>query len=295
MAEDIVTLHLTVEEAQLWGFTDEEIEQAKRGEVIRAKRRPFTSIEAPAPSITPQLWNLIQIAESAITQPTNAEVVSSLKTAVNEFTPSNDLEGALFTAAVEFARSHRAHTLFNDSMDEAVAKLKRAVADVRAPAPKADPYAEEPYLYILMRNDLASMNPGKAVAQGSHGANQMVFEALAGTNRDEDPKVRLRKVALAIIEALDGDPDPRAHLLLEWMTAANGFGTAIVLSVNEAEMRETVSVAQAAGLHAGLCHDPTYPLKDGKALHLIPLDTCGYVFGKKGECKPFVGGFSLMP
>ena len=32
----------------------------------------------------------------------------------------------------------------------------------------------EPTLYILMRNDLASMNPGKAIAQGSHATN--IFE-----------------------------------------------------------------------------------------------------------------------
>ena len=32
----------------------------------------------------------------------------------------------------------------------------------------------EPILYILMRNDMTSMNPGKAMAQASHASNQFV-------------------------------------------------------------------------------------------------------------------------
>ena len=31
-----------------------------------------------------------------------------------------------------------------------------------------------PLLYILMRNDMDSMNPGKAMAQASHASNQFV-------------------------------------------------------------------------------------------------------------------------
>ena len=33
----------------------------------------------------------------------------------------------------------------------------------------------KPYLYILMRTDLPSLNPGKAMAQAAHAANKMTF------------------------------------------------------------------------------------------------------------------------
>ena len=34
----------------------------------------------------------------------------------------------------------------------------------------------KPVLYILMRTDMDSMNPGKAMAQASHASNQFVAE-----------------------------------------------------------------------------------------------------------------------
>lgn len=138
---------------------------------------------------------------------------------------------------------------------------------------------EEIYLYILMRNDLASMNAGKAVAQGAHAANQM-------TDRIQFPKTD------------EGEEDNSLHRswLSEWMSATNhGFGTTIVLGVNEREMRWAVESAQRLGLPSGITHDPTYPLLDGPTLHQIPLDTCAYVFGPKVWCRIAVGAFSLMP
>lgn len=128
------------------------------------------------------------------------------------------------------------------------------------------------YLYILMRTDLASLGSGKACAQGTHAANQCVFEGRAKKD-----------------EALDA-------LLTAWEAeTGKGFGTCITLGVKERQMRSAVMVAQALGHHAGICHDPSYPLLDGETLHLIPLDTCAYVFGVKEDLLPVVGGFSLMP
>jgi len=124
-------------------------------------------------------------------------------------------------------------------------------------------------LYILMRNDLASLNSGKAVAQGSHAANQMVYDA------------RLSEETKNMVE--------------QWSSEASGFGTCLVLSVNEYQMRSAVALAKSFGIHAGITHDPTYPLRDGEAFHLVPLDTCAYVFGYKHMLKPIVGEFGLMP
>ena len=124
----------------------------------------------------------------------------------------------------------------------------------------------EPVLYVLMRTDLASMNPGKACAQATHAANQCVAQG-----RDV------------------------AKLLEEW-AADRGFGTCIVLGVPGPEMMvEAVHAARAAGVHAGVTHDPSYPLRDGNFTHLIPLDTCAYLFGERFAVAPLVSGLELLP
>lgn len=123
-------------------------------------------------------------------------------------------------------------------------------------------------LYILMRSDLASLNPGKACAQATHAANQCVADGM----------------------------EPQTAQALEVWASGRGFGTCIVLSVAGAEdMRGIVGAASAAGYHAGVTHDPEYPLRDGTFTHLIPLDTCAYLFGPRDALAPFVGYLSLMP
>lgn len=129
---------------------------------------------------------------------------------------------------------------------------------------------EEIYLYILMRQDMASMNAGKAVAQGAHAANQMVYEM--------DP----------------GNPDHNEWLTTWQRETGKGFGTTITLDVPGRKLHTVVEWAKLLKLHAGVTHDPTYPLKDGESFHLIPLDTCAYVFGPKSWCQLAVRDFGLM-
>lgn len=129
-----------------------------------------------------------------------------------------------------------------------------------------------PVLYILMRTDLASMNPGKAVAQGSHAANKMVHDIY------------------------DSDNEKLKELLGVWEDSANGFGTCIVLSVDGRKL-DAICGAIASfidGVIANVIVDPTYPLKDGAVTHLIPLATCGYVFGDVNKIRPFLSGLDLM-
>lgn len=122
-----------------------------------------------------------------------------------------------------------------------------------------------------MRTDMISMNPGKAVAQGAHAANQCIFEAELKTG------------------------DPIQNLVVEWENQTKkGFGTTITLGVSEKEMRAAVMVAQAMGIHSNITHDPTYPLIDGEIVHLLPLDTCAYVFGRKEDLRFILGNFKLM-
>ena len=129
------------------------------------------------------------------------------------------------------------------------------------------------FLYILMRTDLASMNPGKAVAQGTHAANQCVWEI---TQKMAD---RMEQIP---VDPQKDDDELVASMLQEWQNeTGKGFGTCICLGVTERQMRTKVETAQRLGFHAGITHDPSYPLVDGDSFHQIPLDTCGFVFGRK--------------
>jgi len=134
-----------------------------------------------------------------------------------------------------------------------------------------------PVLYILMRNDLDSMNSGKAMAQASHASNAFVHHMHDKTRRI----------------SVEND-----MLFTKWTTETRqGFGTVIVLTVNEHEMQSAIDVASRVGLVAGVVHDPTYPLLDGDIVHYIPLDTCGYVFGNKDDTilRTIIGNFPLHP
>lgn len=129
------------------------------------------------------------------------------------------------------------------------------------------PKPKQPYLYILMRSDLDSLNPGKMVAQGAHAANQFVHE----------------------VDTLN---DP---LFQQWETSTpDGFGVTICLDVTGRELPTVVEFAKKAGFTAGVTHDPSYPLRDGDVTHLLPLDTCGYVFGDKDELRALLGQFGLL-
>ncbi|WNL50631.1 peptidyl tRNA hydrolase [Ruegeria phage RpAliso] len=129
-----------------------------------------------------------------------------------------------------------------------------------------------PSLYILMRTDMASMNAGKGMAQAAHAANQFLRDA--------------------------ADADDISVDTLPWEEQARGFGTTITLAVpTERAMKEAVDAARAEGFIAGVVHDSTYPLRDGKVTHLIPVDTCAYVFTPCRAEHPVeaLAGMSLHP
>ena len=84
-----------------------------------------------------------------------------------------------------------------------------------------------PVLYILMRNDLSSMNSGKAMAQASHASNAFAHY-MRYTRCEEDDGIECE------------------GLLNMWEDqTTQGFGTVLVLSVNELQMRAAVQVSQA--------------------------------------------------
>ena len=141
-----------------------------------------------------------------------------------------------------------------------------------------------PVLYILMRTDLASMNAGKGMAQASHASNAFwkhindtYFELLT-----DDDTVGLEIERLANIWHLE---------------TKLGFGTVLVLGVNELEMRTAVDVAEKLDYVSGVVHDPTYPIQDGDFCHFLPLDTCAYIFMDKNDAlgQSIVQNFPLHP
>lgn len=112
----------------------------------------------------------------------------------------------------------------------------------------------EPCLYALIRNDLDSLNPGKAIAQGMHAANQFTY-----------------------FHQHDGGED-----LLELWMGPRAFGTTVVLEASEKQIRSLVALAEKVGFTAGLVIDESYPYFDGVLLTREEM-TCGYIFGDRNN------------
>jgi len=130
----------------------------------------------------------------------------------------------------------------------------------------------ESRLYILMRSDMDSMNPGKAMAQAAHAANLFQKEA--------------------------GDEANAGGLYHDWFTqTSQGFGTTITLEIDgEKKLAEMIQSAQEYGYLAGVVHDPTYPVRDGAATHLIPVNTCGFIFVRDAnQMPPYLSLLQLHP
>jgi len=141
-----------------------------------------------------------------------------------------------------------------------------------------------PVLYILMRNDLASMNAGKGMAQASHASNAFLKH--------------LNDTVFDLLEDDDVIGHEIERLANIWQLETNqGFGTVLVLGVDETQMRTAVNIAQKLDYVAGVVHDPTYPLVDGDVCHFLRLDTCAYIFGDKNDpvLSAIVARFSLHP
>lgn len=91
--------------------------------------------------------------------------------------------------------------------------------------------------YVLVRNDLPSLNPGKAMAQVLHAGHQMMYHL------SEHPLVKNY-----LKQGIEG--------------SADGFNTAIVLAASKNQILSTMRLAHVAGSDIILCrkvYDPTYP------------------------------------
>ena len=126
----------------------------------------------------------------------------------------------------------------------------------------------KPVLYILMRNDMDSLNPGKAMAQAAHAAN--FFQTCM-----EDENYGVNNL--------------QTYALYEdWKsTTLQSFGTTIVLAVNSFKELEyhCEYCRKVPTTVCRLVFDPTYPVTDGKVTHSVPVITCGFIFGDKDNLK----------
>jgi len=146
------------------------------------------------------------------------------------------------------------------------------------------PDPKVPYLYILMRSDLESLNPGKMVAQGAHAANQFTHNMEA-----------FQEAVAADGDSPNAKQNYLANLFAQWKTSTpHGFGVTICLDVSGYQLPLVVEAANNFRCSAGVTHDPSYPLQDGRTLHLLPLDTCGFVFGDKSDLRILLGQFDLL-
>ena len=182
-----------------------------------------------------------------------------------------------------------------------------------------------PVLYILVRLDLGSMNAGKGMAQSSHASNAFVYGEL---KRWADHPIKTGwekfKMFLGLKKFVDDD-------FLKWVNETpQGFGTVLVLGVNEHQMRFAVGAAKRYGLPAEIVHDPSYPILVDRDLTrymtnsvddtlepfeipnfpsgfqnptwydgfvTVPMDTCAYVFADKNDpiTGMLLGGYKLHP
>lgn len=127
----------------------------------------------------------------------------------------------------------------------------------------------KPYLLILMRNDMDTMTGGRAAAQASHATSLFTVRAELAMSSPltEDKEVKDRIM------------DPPGQTYVDWRCATpQFFGTAIVVGVSERELLSYVAMAQECGYQAEIVSDPTYGVKDGRTIHFLPVNTCGYVF-----------------
>lgn len=132
-------------------------------------------------------------------------------------------------------------------------------------------FTDIPVLYIFMRTDLPSLNPGKAMAQAAHAAN-------------------------IVSEKFKDRPNYQ-----EWV-GNRGFGTTIVLGATLTEINKAVEDTELAGAFSGIVTDPTYPTPipdeeiaamlapnftpqrsetTGRITVYHPVVTCGFAFGQK--------------
>jgi peptidyl-tRNA hydrolase len=148
-------------------------------------------------------------------------------------------------------------------------------------------------LYILMRNDLQSMVPGRCMAQASHASNAVVHEHGA-----------------------------KRRVVGEWQKQTKqGFGTTIVLSANKDQIEKILADPELKDWVKGWVTDPEYVIRVTREVALLmhqnydakfcnfqfnydladetttavvrSEQTCAYILGTKEKLFPILGDLPL--
>lgn len=139
-----------------------------------------------------------------------------------------------------------------------------------------------PVLYILMRSDMDSLNPGKAMAQAAHAASLFAHDMETIINYDKDYNVEENVTRSTDILNIRKNVYTKyiIDLYAEWLANTGTFGTKIVLDcASEWDLLSTCKAFDESEFAlTNVVKDPTYPVKDGDVTHLIDISTCGYVF-----------------
>ena len=144
-------------------------------------------------------------------------------------------------------------------------------------------------LYIIPRTDMATMTPGRAIAQATHAATKFVFDIKHQFKFDKDSYNSELK-----------------EMLTDYLDEANGFGTTIVLKPKtefdqEAEFNQLLdavvndeSLDFVYPMIGNVVIDPEYAVKDGDHVHIVPdVVTCAYFFGDVDDMKQLLGTYEL--
>ena len=143
-------------------------------------------------------------------------------------------------------------------------------------------------LYVIPRTDMASMTPGRAIAQATHAATKMMFDVKHQAKHYND------EYHLELKE-----------MLSDYLDEANGFGTTIVLKPKtefdqETEFNQLLDMVSndeydyAYPLMANVIVDPEYAVTDGDHVHMVPdVVTCIYFFGDVDDVKQVLGSYEL--
>lgn len=124
-----------------------------------------------------------------------------------------------------------------------------------------------PTLFILIRNDLPTLNPGKAAAQASHASAQFVnrFNYAILTHRKDFPGLILSQ---------------ELSKFYDWSNQAMLFGTTITLEGSNTLLEQTLHWAKhnLSKMNSGPIIDPTYPITGPGDSNTEETTTCVWLF-----------------
>ena len=123
----------------------------------------------------------------------------------------------------------------------------------------------EPRLYIIMREDIPDMNPGKGMAQAAHAQADM-------------------------IDYMNNLNDYGVEEMVKLWREDRAFGTTTVLSAELSEIHEMCDVIE----HTGMTIDPTYPWRNFYGMPFTTEEiTCAWAFVFEPKEREWMQRFNL--